>query len=60
MGEDRTSVCCIMLRGFVIRGERLIKHGYSWFFAKFIEVKRFLLYVALEFTLKNIAMSSIC
>jgi len=40
----------------MIRGERLIKHGNSWFFAKSIEVERFLNIVALEFTLKGAAI----
>jgi len=31
------------LGGFVVRGERLIKHGNSWFSAKFIEVKRYII-----------------
>lgn len=35
----------------MIRGERLIKHGNSWFFAKSIEVERFLIKVTLECTL---------
>jgi len=32
--KDRTSVCCNKLGRFVIRGERLIKRGYSWFSMK--------------------------
>jgi len=36
--EDRTSVCCNRLRKFMIRGERLIKHSYSWFSMKSILV----------------------
>jgi hypothetical protein len=39
--EGRTHVCCIRLGRFVVRGERLIKLGNSWFSAKFIEVKRY-------------------
>lgn len=37
----------------MIRGERLIKHSNSWFFAKSIEVERFLIIDALEFTLRD-------
>jgi len=44
----------------MIRGERLIKLGNSWFFAKSIEVERFLNNVTIEFTLKNVAIMSIC
>ena len=44
----------------MIRGERLIKHSDSWFFAKPIEVGRFQNNVVLELTLKNIEMTSIC
>jgi hypothetical protein len=33
---DRTRECCKILRGFVIRGERLIKISDSWFSAKII------------------------
>jgi len=40
----------------MIRGERLIKHSNSWFFAKSIEVERFLIVDALEFTLRDTAM----
>jgi len=36
--KDRTSVCCNKLGRFVIRGERLIKRGYSWFSMKPISV----------------------
>jgi|GEM_PF-6888832 len=56
MGEDCTGVCRKMLGEFMIRGERLIKHGNSWFFAKSIEVERFLIYVVLEFTLKDMVI----
>ena len=42
----------------MIRGERLIKHSDSWFFAKSIEVERFLNKVALEFTLRDTVMAS--
>lgn len=42
----------------MIRGERLIKHSDSWFFAKSIEVERFLNKVALEFTLRDTVITS--
>jgi len=32
----------------VVRSERLIKIGYSWFSAKFIEVKRRVMYDGVE------------
>jgi len=34
--EDRTRVCCKILRRFTIRGEMPIEHEYSWFSAKVI------------------------
>jgi len=34
-----TNVCCKIFGWFVIRGERLIKLGDSWFSAKSIEVE---------------------
>lgn len=37
--EDRTRVCYKMLGRSGVRGERLIKLSYSWFSAKFIQVK---------------------
>jgi len=36
------------LGGFVVRGERLIKLGNSWFSAKFIEVKRYIIIMRVE------------
>jgi len=36
---DWTRVCGKILRGFIIRGERLIKLSYSWFFVKSILVE---------------------
>jgi len=42
----------------VIRGERLNKHGDSWFFAKSIEVERFIKIVVLEYTLKSTVIMS--
>lgn len=44
----------------MIRGERLIKHSNSWFFAKLIEVRHFLDNVVLELTLNNIAIMLMC
>ena len=38
--EDRTRRCCKILGGLVVRSERLIKLGVSWFSAKSIEVER--------------------
>jgi hypothetical protein len=37
--EGRTRVCYKTLGRANVRGERLIKLGYSWFSAKFIQVK---------------------
>lgn len=39
--EDRTSDCCNSLGWIVIRGERLIKLGYSWFSVKPILVGQY-------------------
>ena len=33
---DRTRICCKILRGDMVRGERLIKFRNSWFSAKII------------------------
>jgi len=33
---DRTRICCKILRGGMVRGERLIKFRNSWFSAKII------------------------
>lgn len=35
--EDRTGARCKDLRGVVMRGDRLIKQGDSWFSAKAVE-----------------------
>jgi len=42
----------------MIRGERLIKLGDSWFFAKSIEVERVFNKDIIEFTLKNTTIKS--
>lgn len=42
----------------MIRGERLNKHGDSWFFAKSIEVEHLIKIAVLEYTLKSITIMS--
>jgi len=56
--NDRTGVCCKMLRRFLNRGERLIKFGDSWFSTKFIVVRRISLKLGSKVTREFIMQST--
>jgi len=52
--NDRTGVCCKILGRFLIRGERPIKPGDSWFSTKFFLVRYFLQKLESKVTRKDV------